>query len=58
MKVLKIKLFNFCQFDKLEYEFTEGLTRIYAPNGRGKTNFLRGLVYGLTGWCLFAPSNK
>lgn len=51
MKLLKVKLFNFCQFDSLEFDFTEGLTRIYAPNGRGKTNFLRGLVYGLTGWC-------
>ena len=51
MKLLKVTLFNFCQFDKLSYDLTDGITRIYAPNGRGKTNFLRGLVYGLTGWC-------
>ena len=51
MRLLKVTLFNFCQFDKLSYDLIDGITRIYAPNGRGKTNFLRGLVYGLTGWC-------
>ena len=50
MKILSVTLFNFCQFDKISYALTEGITRIYAPNGAGKTNFLRGLVYGLTGW--------
>lgn len=50
MKILSVTLFNFCQFDKISYDLTEGITRIYAPNGAGKTNFLRGLVYGLTGW--------
>lgn len=24
---------------------------MYAPNGAGKTNFFRGIVYALTGWC-------
>lgn len=54
MKITKVKLFNFCQFSSLEFEPMSGTTRIYAPNGSGKTNFLRGLVYGLTGW--FDPS--
>lgn len=51
MKVLNVSLFNFCQFDKLSCDLREGTTRVYAPNGAGKTNFFRGIVYALTGWC-------
>lgn len=51
MIIKNVTLYNFCQFEKVSYDLTEGITRIYAPNGAGKTNFLRGLVYALTGWC-------
>lgn len=54
MLIKSIKLFNFCQFSKLELDMEPGTTRVYAPNGAGKTNFLRGIVYALTGW--FDPS--
>lgn len=51
MIIKDVTLFNFCQFEKLHYDLTEGITRVYAPNGAGKTNFLRGITYALTGWC-------
>jgi len=51
MIVKDVTLFNFCQFEKLHCDLSEGITRVYAPNGAGKTNFLRGIVYALTGWC-------
>ena len=51
MIIKDVTLFNFCQFEKLHYDLTDGITRVYAPNGAGKTNFLRGITYALTGWC-------
>ena len=54
LKVLSLELFNFCQFESLKYDLRDGMTRLTAENGRGKTNACRGLVYALTSW--FDPS--
>ena len=51
IRIKKVTLFHFCQFTCKEMYIDEGLTRIRAANGAGKTNFFRGIVYGLTSWC-------
>lgn len=51
IKITHVSLRNFCQFDKFDLDISEGLTRIKAPNGFGKTNLFRGIVYGFTSWC-------
>lgn len=54
LKLLKLNLFNFCQFSSLSYTLEDGMTRLVAENGRGKTNACRGLIYAFTSW--FDPS--
>lgn len=48
-RITSIKLHNICQHADLTVKVDKGLTGILAPNGTGKTNLCRGLVYGLTG---------
>lgn len=40
---------NFCQHRHISVEFDEGLTAIIGANGSGKSNFLGGIRYALTG---------
>ncbi len=49
MKLRKLILDNWCQHEHLEMDIANGLTGIVGPNGKGKSNIIRGLVYGLTG---------
>ena len=40
---------NVCQYDDISVTVEPGMTAVVGYNGVGKTNLLRGLVYGLTG---------
>ena len=48
-RITSVRLHNICQHADLNVKVESGLTGILAPNGTGKTNLCRGLVYGLTG---------
>ncbi len=48
-KLTKVKLRNICQYSEIEIPIELGLMAVCGKNGIGKTNVLRGLVYGLTG---------
>lgn len=47
--ITKLTLHNVCQYDNFSITVEPGLTAVVGFNGVGKTNLLRGLVYGLTG---------
>lgn len=50
MRIQKIQIENFGKLQKFEMEFTEGLNRIYAENGWGKSTvaaFIKAMFYGL-----------
>lgn len=49
IRVISVELTNFCQYGKKSFELSSGLTAVIGPNRTGKSNFLRGLAYGLTG---------
>ena len=48
-KLLRFRLINICQYDSVDVELGTGMFAVTGPNGCGKTNMLRGLVFGLTG---------
>lgn len=50
MKIRKIELENWCQHAKLSVSIENGLTGILGANGKGKSNLIRALVFGLTGF--------
>lgn len=45
----KIVLQEWCQHQRLEIEFGQGLTAIMGPNGSGKSNVLAAMKFALTG---------
>lgn len=47
--VLSIRVHNICQYADAEINVLAGLNAVTGPNGSGKTNLCRALVYGLTG---------
>ncbi|KKP47509.1 MAG: replication and repair protein RecF protein [Candidatus Woesebacteria bacterium GW2011_GWA1_33_30] len=47
--IKKLKLTNFRNFTKKEFEFGEGITVINAPNAKGKTNILEAIFMLSTG---------
>lgn len=47
--ITKLTMHNVCQYDDLSVNVVPGMTAVVGFNGVGKTNLLRGLVYGLTG---------
>ena len=49
MKLRKLELTNWCQHESLTMDIANGLTGIVGPNGKGKSNIIRALVYALTG---------
>lgn len=48
-RITRLQMFNICQHESLDLTFDSGLWAICGRNGQGKSNLLRGLVYGLTG---------
>lgn len=44
-----LRLVNICQHALFEARLDVGMYAVVGPNGCGKTNILRGLVFGLTG---------
>lgn len=48
-KLSKITLSNACQYTDLTLTLESGISAIVGPNGTGKSNFLRLIMYGLTG---------
>jgi DNA replication and repair protein RecF len=49
VKVQKLNLNNYRNYAKGEFDFSEGTTVIYGPNGIGKTNILESLSFLSTG---------
>lgn len=49
MKIRRVELKNFCQFDHLVFEFHRGMTCICGANGTGKSNLLNAILGALTG---------
>ena len=49
MRVTRLSLRDFRNYDRAEVHLGEGLTVVSGPNGAGKTNLLEGLYFGLTG---------
>lgn len=49
MKIKRVRLLNWCQFEDTTLEFDDGLNGLLGVNGAGKSNAVDGLVYGLTG---------
>lgn len=48
-RITGFKLVNICQHGEFEANLDIGMYAVVGPNGCGKTNILRGLVFGLTG---------
>lgn len=48
-RITKVEFKNICQYEALTVDVDVGLMAVCGRNGQGKTNFLRGLGYGLTG---------
>ena len=58
-RITKVEFKNICQYEALTVDVDVGLMAVCGRNGQGKTNFLRGLGYGLTGpsrWKLGKPA--
>jgi DNA replication and repair protein RecF len=49
VKVTRLNLRDFRNYERLEIELDAGLTVVCGPNGAGKTNLLEGLYFGCTG---------
>ena len=49
MRVTRLELRDFRNYEKLELELPPGLTVVAGANGAGKTNLLEGLYFGCTG---------
>lgn len=49
MKCEWLELQNFCQHQQRRETFADGLTAVIGRNGSGKSNFLGGVRFGLTG---------
>ena len=50
MKLRRVILNNWCQFDHLEQELGNGLIGIVGRNGKGKSNILKAIIFACTGW--------
>lgn len=50
MKLRRVILDNWCQFDHLEQELGNGLIGIVGRNGKGKSNILKAIIFACTGW--------
>lgn len=49
VRVTRLELRNFRNYERAEVELAPGLTVICGPNGAGKTNLLEALYFGCTG---------
>lgn len=49
IRLTGFELSSFCQHRRARIPVYPGLTAVIGPNGSGKTNLLRGLMFGLTG---------
>ena len=49
MKLLKLKLRNYCQYEHLDITFDEGVIILRGRNGRGKSNLINAIFFALTG---------
>src|SRR4051812_6946731 len=49
MRVTRIQLRDFRNYEAAEVELAEGLTVVAGANGAGKTNLLEGIYFGCTG---------
>jgi DNA replication and repair protein RecF len=49
MRVTRLELRDFRNYEAAELELPAGLTVVAGPNGAGKTNLLEGLYFGCTG---------
>ncbi len=49
MRVERVQLRDFRNYERADLELGEGLTVVAGENGAGKTNLLEGLYFGLTG---------
>jgi DNA replication and repair protein RecF len=45
MQIERLRLLNFRNFHKREFEFGKGLNLIYGENGTGKTNLIEAIAY-------------
>ncbi len=49
LKIKQVTLENFCQHERLDIAFSDGLTVVLGPNGAGKSNFLNAIYSAFTG---------
>ena len=49
LRLCRISIDDVCQYRHGRATVCQGLTAVIGPNGSGKTNLLRGLMFGLTG---------
>jgi DNA replication and repair protein RecF len=49
MRVTRLQLRDFRNYDRAEIELSGGLTVVAGPNGAGKTNLLEAIYFGCTG---------
>src|SRR5256885_16589722 len=49
VRVTRLELRDFRNYERAELHLAPGLTVICGPNGAGKTNLLEALYFGLTG---------
>ncbi|HEX2233210.1 MAG TPA: AAA family ATPase, partial [Thermoleophilaceae bacterium] len=49
MRVSRVTLRDFRNYERAEAELAEGLTVVSGPNGAGKTNLLEAIYFGCTG---------
>ena len=49
LNIQKVILSNFCQHESLELELSSGLTGLFGPNGRGKSNIANAICGAFTG---------
>ena len=48
MRVARVSLRDFRNYERAEAELGEGLTVVIGPNGAGKTNLLEAIYFGCT----------
>jgi DNA replication and repair protein RecF len=49
MQIKGISLYNYRNYSKTSFEFSDGVTVVYGPNGAGKTNILEAVSFISTG---------
>jgi DNA repair exonuclease SbcCD ATPase subunit len=49
MKLLELKLENYCQYEKYSVKFDDGISVLRGKNGRGKSNLMNAVFFALTG---------